>query len=320
MDGLLTGSFQSKRLRSLLLGACAALAVLPAAAAIGQDGFGQEFDQSLHDLLPEHIKQSGRIVAAGNFDNPPSLYADVNDPTRPLGVAPDLSAAIGEILGVEFQWQNVAWPGQLPGLDAGTFDVLWGQISVTAQREREVLDLVPWSQEILSFLTLKENAGEFSDQWADACGKTLSVALGSIYVSVLADVNARFCEGAGLPAVVINEYQGNEETAIRSGQVDAALDHYTVLKRIAEELPDVYEAIPLSLEQSYEVYPGMAGIGAKKENAGLSQAIAGALDILYQNGTWAQILEDNDSDNMPDARLIRVNALTGTPAGEVSPQ
>lgn len=300
--------------------AAIAATVLCATAAIAQDIPPQKLSQELHDMLPERIRSSGVVNVAGSFDNPPGLYADIASADRPLGVAPDLSKAIGEILGVEFQWRNTQWPGQLPGLDAGTFDAVWGQISVTAQREREVLDIIPWAEHTLAFLVQTGNPSGISD-WATACGHSVGVSLGSIFVKTLTDASAKYCAAAGKPAIEIREFQGNEEPAVRSGQIDAVIDSSSVLTRMAENLPDVFEAVVMPEDQSKEFYPGLGGIGIKKENAGLATAMAAALKILHENGTWTIIGERNKSvREIPGIELVKVNALTGTPAGEVVKQ
>lgn len=296
--------------------AVALMAGLMATGAVyAQDVPSQEVNEELRDLLPDSIKEAGAIVAAGAFDNPPSIFADLNDPDRAVGVAPDLSRAVGEILGVEIDWRNTQWPGQLPGLDGGTFDILLGQISVTAQRERELIDLIPWSQNGLGFLVLEGNPTNISG-WASVCGQVVGVSLGSIFVETLTNASAKYCEGA--EPIEYKEYQGNEEPALRAGHVNAVLDGHSVMEQMAAGIPGV-EAVQIPTEESFEMYPGLTGVAVKKENPGLSQAIAGAMQILHDNGTWQAIAEKYDaSADIPSRDLVRINALTDTPVGEIA--
>ncbi|MDF0602449.1 transporter substrate-binding domain-containing protein [Psychromarinibacter sp. C21-152] len=292
-----------------------AVGLLSAGAIHAQDTPAQDVDTELRDLLPADIKEAGTIVASGAFDNPPAIFADVNDTSVAKGIAPDLSHAMGEILGVTFEWRNTQWPGQLPGLDAGTFDVVWGQISVTEQRERELIDLVPWYQSGIGFLVEEGNPSEVSD-WESLCGQIVGVSLGSIFVDVVKNASAKYC--ADSAAIRINEYQGNEEPALRSGQVNAVMDTYTVLTQMADAIPGV-EAVELPQEQSFEFFPGLAGIGVSKEDPGLSKALAGALRSLHENGTWQAIAERYDAGaDVPPLDLVKVNALTDTPVGEMA--
>ncbi|MBE2278437.1 MAG: transporter substrate-binding domain-containing protein [Rhodobacteraceae bacterium] len=257
------------------------------------------------------------IVVAGNFDNPPGLFADMNDPWKPLGVAPELSAAMGEILGVEFEWRNTQWPGQLPGLDAGTFDLAWGQITVTEQREREILDVIPWAVHSLGLLVPEGNP-EGITNWSSACGHSVAVAPGSIFVNILHSASDAHCVSAGLQPIIVREYQGDEVTSIRSGQAEAALDSHTVLHRMAEGMGQ-FGAVELPYEETRE-YSGMAGIAMKKEDVGLANALVGALRVLHENGTWMQIANGHDAQvDVPALDQVAINVLSGTPAGTVAP-
>lgn len=314
-----------KNLRLTLIAAAAATGLVLAGCSSAEpeapaDDAGSEtaegaFNQELHDLLPDHVKDSGVVKVAGAFDNPPNLYVDVNDADVALGVAPDLSAAISEIIGVDFEWVNTQWPGQLPGLDAGTYDAIWGQVSVTEERELGIIDLIPFSQHGLGWLVPAGNPEGFSG-WESACGKKVGVTVGSIFTEVLANVSADICESAGLPAIDVSEFQGSEHSAILAGNIDAGIDANTVMQSTAESQAD-FDAIEIPSEESFAFYPGLAGIGISKANPGLSEAIAGAMQILYENGTYQEIMDANDaSDDLPSEELIRVNALTQTPAGE----
>lgn len=310
-----TTKFLKGELRSATGIALVSIALCSGSVALAQDGFGQELRQDLRDTLPEDILESNTIVAAGAFDNPPALYADVTDTRRALGVAPDLSHAIGEILGVEFEWRNTQWPGQLPGLDSGTFDVVWGQITQTAERERELLDLVPWSQNTLGFLVEEGNPEGITD-WESACGHRIAVSLGSIFVDLLGRVSEDVCAPQDLEPIVIREYQGHEVTGIQSGQADAAMDIYSVLDGMAEGMGG-FEAIEIPAEVAREYYAGFSGVATSKENPELALAIAEALRILHENGTWQMIADSHNAGNeVPMLADVRVNPLSDTPAGE----
>lgn len=270
---------------------------------------------ALQALLPQKVKDAGLLNIAGSFDNPPGLYADINDATKAVGVAPDLAKAVGELLGVKTVWHNTPWPGQLPGLYGGTFDIVWGQLSVTKEREEDVLDLTPWVQHGLGFLVQGGNPDQISD-WASLCGKSVALALGSIFIKTITAASDVYC--AGKDPIIPREYQGNEEPAVRSGQVNAMIDTSSTVKGIAAASNGTFDVAILPEVQSREFYPGLAGVAIDKKNPELTHAVYGALRELYDNGTWAAISKKYGTvDEIPASDMMKVNALSGTPIGVV---
>ncbi|GGA70823.1 hypothetical protein GCM10011490_21830 [Pseudoclavibacter endophyticus] len=310
------------RISSRALSGIAAASLLLLAGCAGQSeaegpGETQDFSQELHDMLPEHIRAAGVISVAGAFDNPPNLYADTTDTTKANGIAPDLAEAMGELLGVEFQWVNTQWPGQLPGLDAGTYDLIWGQASVTEEREREIIDLIPYTQTVLGWLVPAGNPLDLSG-WESACGKRIGITVGAIFAEILADASEDYCTSQGQPAIEVSEFQGSEHTAILSNNIDAGIDSYPVLSGTANEHPDDFTAVQMPEDESFEYYSGLAGIGISKQNPELANALAEAMLVLYENGSLESIYAEYDAvDQIPDTELIGVNPLTQTPAGEI---
>lgn len=275
-----------------------------------------QFNQELHDMLPDSVKQAGRVLAAGAYKAPPVLHASEADVERAAGLAPDLSAAIAEILGVEFEWRNVPWPGQIPGLQSGNFDVLWGQISDTPQRERELFDIVPFNQYRIGVLTRKSSDLEITGL-ENLCGLSIAVGVGSSFVTELSTANEIYCLANEHQAVVVREYSDIESPALLSGQVDAVMIPYGVARQMAERLPDV-EAVALPLTETTPIFATIQGIATAKNNANLSSAIAGALQILHENGRWEEIAESHGlAEDIPEIEIIKTNPLTNTPDGSV---
>ena len=79
----------------------------------------EKFDQALHDKLPKEIRDSGKIVVGGAFESLPLLNTNPADATKPVGVAPLLTKAMSEVLGVDMEFKNTAFPGQLPRSPVG---------------------------------------------------------------------------------------------------------------------------------------------------------------------------------------------------------
>lgn len=282
------------------------------------NGSALEFNQELHDMLPDAIRESGEIAAAGAFANPPFLAADLNDATQPVGIAPDITDAMETILGVEFVWNNTQWPGQLPGLEAGTFDIVMGQVSVTAEREEGIIDLVSFFQDGLGFLVPVGNPEGISN-WESVCGLKVGTSLGSLYVASMNYASEQHCEPAGLPPIEPAEYQDQAgyKSALLAGNIDATIDAFSGVLASAEADPEFLDAVRLPDEEAHEFEPGLRGIGVNKSNPGLTQALGEALQIIVDSGVYDEILANNGLDyGLPGEGFFGVNPLTGTEPGE----
>lgn len=294
---------------TLLLGACSS----GAEGDTGEQESDIAVNEKLRDMLPERILDSNTVVIGGSFDNPPVLYADESDATKPAGVAYDLSVAIGKVLGIEPDWRNTQWAGQLPGLDSGALDIAWGQASVTEEREREQYDMIPFYLAPLAVLVSEGNPKEITS-FESMCGATTGGSTGSVFEFYVGQANEKFCTPNGKPEITYKSFNGTEEVALSSGTIDGVIDAWPVLSTEAKGMKGV-EAVKLSDADQFDT--GLVGITFSKDEPKLSAAFSAALQQLWDDGVYQEILKKNE---VPDATLERdqlsVNVLTGTPAGE----
>ena len=274
------------------------------------------FDQSLQDLLPDAIKSAGVISFGGLWETPPTLSVDPADPTKPAGIAPDIAVLFGEILGVDVEWQNLQWPAQLPGLQAGSVDVLFGQVSVTAEREQSVVDLIPYAVRSQSLLVAAGNPHDI-EGIGSLCGLTIAVPIGSTQSERVTAISQSACEAAGKPAIILSEYQGGAAAiqALRAGTVDAWMD--TTPNIEATTASDTATFAAVRVPES-EIPTEYSGIAISKDNPGLTEAIAGALKILVEKDLYEPIWKAYDTTSALTLQDIAINPLTGTPVGEMA--
>ena len=322
---MLTRFWNGARARrtTLTLAGVAALALVATGCASSDGGQpdapGGEalFSQELHDLLPEAIQDAGVLSFGGLWETPPILSVDEADPTKPAGIAPELAAKLGEVLGVDVEWQNLAWPAQLPGLQSGSVDVLFGQVSVTEEREQSVVDLVPFQKRSYGLLVADGNPKKIS-RLADLCDLTIAVPIGSNQSKRIAAINESDCVGAGKPAITMNEYQGASAAiqALRGGTVDAWIDTYPNIADVVSTQDDAFDGFALPTD---EVPTEYSGIAVSKDNPGLTEALAGAMRLLVENGAYAAAYDGVElgTDDFTIDEIV-INPLTGTPAGEMA--
>ncbi|GAA5058737.1 ABC transporter substrate-binding protein [Thermocatellispora tengchongensis] len=286
-------------------------AVSPAAAPAAA------FDQALHDLLPDRIKQSKQIVFGALWETPPIIGIETGDTSKPVGITPDLAVAMGEVLGVTPVWKNLQWPAQLPGLQSGNVDALFGQVSDGKERE-QVIDLVQFYRSPMALLVKSGNPRGVKSM-SDTCGMKIGVPTGSQQEAVVKGNSEKFCTGQGKPAIVPVGYPGAQGAivAIKGGTVDAWMDASASTRVIAKE--SGFESVTLPDEQVDAYMERGVAIAVSKAQPGLTNALAGALGKLARSGAYQKVMDKWESgDAALPAEDIKVNAYTGLPAGQGS--
>lgn len=270
------------------------------ASADADSGASKPADSStapLHDQLPQRIQDAGEIIVANPLSNPPYAYRDTDGKTL-LGNAPDLAKALEPILGVKFQWQDTPFPGLIPGLQSKKFDMIWGSITDTKEREK-TLDFVNYAKDGAVLLVTAKNPKDISDI-ESLCGLTASALSGSIQVELLTEQSAQ-CTADGEEAVTVKEFGSvpDAQVAIRSGQADvffagmgAALYQVATAKNSSGD-PEFARVGPVYKAQVY-------GAGFRKDDTELRDAIQAGIKQLVEDGTYDEIM---DTYGMKDAAV-----------------
>jgi polar amino acid transport system substrate-binding protein len=282
--------------------------------AAAEPAGSQAVDQELVDLLPEDIQESKTISFGALWETPPIISVDPSDTKTPIGITPDLAAAVSEILGVTPEWQNMQWPAQLPGLQAGNVDVLWGQVSDSKEREESVADIIAWAQSPLALLVASGNP-EGIEALGDACGLKVAVPIGSQQSAAVEGVSGTACEGQDPIEAV--EYPGAQQAivALKAGSVDAWFDSASAIREAADA--GGFDVVPLEQDEIGDYMQTISGVAIAKEQPGLTQAIHGALVQLAESGEYQEILEKWEvPDNALPVEEIKINGFTGIEAGE----
>lgn len=277
-----------------------------------------KFDQALHDKLPKEIRDSGKIVVGGAFESLPLLNANPADATKPVGVAPLLTKAMSEVLGVNMEFKNTAFPGQLPGLQSGTLDVLMGQISDTAVREKTIADMVPWYISHLGVALPADNPNHITSDLGSLCGLKTAIVAGAFFKPMLEGASHKYCTSQGKPAIKLAEFgdASGGFTSVRSGQNDLYFESALSTRDLAKDSGGALKAIEMDYEQTKEYDAGLYGIAVSKDNPGLTEAILGAFKAIEADGTVADALAKYDAKQgaVPKDE-ITINPLTKTPVG-----
>ena len=121
-----------------------------------------EQDDAIADMLPADIKDAGVVRVASGVSFPPMEFFDTDNETV-LGFDADLGKALGEVLGVEFEFHNTNFDGIIGGLDADRYDL--ALTSMIDKKERQgTVDFVDYLNSGLAFMTLKDNPEGLTDR------------------------------------------------------------------------------------------------------------------------------------------------------------
>src|SRR5690606_17180390 len=123
-----------------------------ASAAAAQDLPEVTMDQSLHDRLPQKIRDAGSMISVNNGSFPPY---EIVEGTKMTGASADMTDALGKLLGVEIRHETVGGlPALLTGVNSGRYQFAFGPVGDYKPRQ-ENNDFVDWVQEFVVFAVKK---------------------------------------------------------------------------------------------------------------------------------------------------------------------
>lgn len=239
-------------------------------------------DEAIAATLPEAIRSAGTVRVASGVSFPPMEFFDTDNKTV-LGFDADLGAALGQVLGVKFDFQNTNFDGIIGGLDAGRYDLSLTSMIDKKSRQTTV-DFIDYLNSGVAFMVKKGNPKGLKDKM-DLCGKTAAVeksATGDLSV----DDITKECKAAGKPAVNKQPFpdQASAVQALQSGRADAVVALDLTLAYNVKQAPNAFE-IPV---KPFGTLP--VGIPVPKKSPELRDAVQAALRKVIDSGTYDQLL------------------------------
>lgn len=258
-------------------GADSSLGVADAEDAGSDDAAGGEGQ----DLLPEEVREAGKVVVAINPEGPPIKFLDEEQELD--GVIVDLIDESTARLGVEVEYAQTTFDGLIPGVMSDRFDMI-ASIGDYAERHDQ-LDLVDYMVKGVSIIVPSGNPDDVSDP-ADLCGLSVTFVRG-IYAGELAEQTSAECEANGEDPIRMMPLESSAATemALQSGQADAEWGDSPEAAYRSEVLPDLYEVAHFE-----EVGP--YGIGFPKDAEDLREAYRTVLLEMAEDGTFEEIMAE----------------------------
>jgi polar amino acid transport system substrate-binding protein len=248
----------------------------------------------LFSKLPAEIQKKKVIEVGTNAEYAPMESVEGG---KIVGVDPDIAAALGKQLGVEFKFTSGAFDGLITAVNTGRYDIAMSSITDNKQRQQglddkgkklgEGVDFVDYFTAGTAIYVKKGNPKGLKSM-DDLCGQTVAVQRGTTYEEAL-NAQSKKCTGAGKKALKIESFENDTEaqTRVKSGGAVAGVNDYPVAVDMAKKA-DGGNAFEV-LDQQYEAAP--FGIVVDKQNTQLRDVLKEAVDAIIKDGSYQKVLE-----------------------------
>ena len=238
---------------------------------------------SLKDLLPQAIRDKGQLVVGSDVAYPPVEFTDTDGKTA-IGIDPDIAAAIGEKLGIKLEFVNGTFDGLIPQLTTSKrIDLIMSAMSDNKKRQATV-DFVDYFSAGTSIIVKKGNPAKINGL-DDFCGKTVALQRGTTQDDV-AEAQKTKC---GSNKLTILKFDTDPEALqqIKTGRAVADMNDFPVAAYNAKTSGggNDFEVVGEQIEA------GPYGIGVRKEDTQIRDALQKALQAIIDNGEYAKVLE-----------------------------
>ena len=248
-------------------------------AGCGSSSNESTTSESKEDTSLTDVQAAGHFTLGLDADFAPMGFTDDNGEI--VGFDIDLAKAVGEKMGVDVEVKPIDWDSKDMELSSGKIDVIWNGFSITDERRQEVLFSNPYLSTKQSIVVKK---GSDITKKADLAGKKIALQDSSTSEDALKADTATY-ESVGDDN--ISRFKENSQVLMEvdSGRADAAvIDEVFVRYYLQKEnLLDKYTVLEEGFDE--EDY----GVGGRKGDYALTEAINKALDECKADGTTSEI-------------------------------
>ena len=232
-----------------------------------------------------NLLKDGELRILTNPIYPPMEFVNPDSGTID-GFDVDLANAVAKKLNLTTVFVTSAFQELQSGLQTGRADMIISGMSdnVNAQASMDFVDYIT-SGPIL--FTINANADKYK-QASDLCGKTVAGSRSTCFGDNVKDWSAANCEAKGKPAI---KFEGTADSnaarlGMKQGRYDAVVQGIETIAYQMKLEPDTFILVgdPLLSNDTF-------GMGFKKDNTALRDAVATAFDEVIKDGTYDEILK-----------------------------
>jgi cystine transport system substrate-binding protein len=225
------------------------------------------------DLL-DSVKSAGVLKVGMEGTYPP--FNSRNSAGQLEGFDVDVAKAVAARLGVKPEFVTTEWSGIIAGLEAGKFDVIVNQVTITPER-KQVLDFSqPYTYSAAQLIQRADDKRQFTALTDFKGDKKIGATLGTNYDQMVKAV----------PGINANTYPGAPEKLrdLVSGRIDATLDDRLMVPYIIKT-----SNLPIRAGATLKGANQEMGIPFRKGNPKFAKALNDALKGMRQDGTLHKI-------------------------------
>lgn len=246
-------------------------------------------ESKAYDLLPQAIKDSKVIKVAMTSTAPPYAYADPGSTTF-KGMVPELAAEAEKHLGgVKLQIVDTPYPNQVPSLQSGKVDLVWGAIADTPEREK-VLDLVDYMRSAAAPMVRQAEPLTIT-QNSDFCGHTVGTVKGGDLQTFLENQQKECRASGSTMKPMFYDSSAGATAALQAGQIDTLLGIDMLQREIARTAGDgkIFEMV------DHKIVPTVYGVAFNPGQSELEAAMAEAIKQVMDSGAYDRIFKAYDA-------------------------
>lgn len=227
------------------------------------------------DSSLQAVKEKGKLVLGLDDAFPPMGFR--NDDNQIVGYDIDLAREVAKRLGVQLVTQPIDWNAKEQELNTGKIDCIWNGFTITDERKKAMTFTKPYLRNAQVVVVKK---GSSYTTLASLKGKTVGLQAGSSAAGALEGAKEF---RASLKQVV--EFKDNltalMDLEIRG--VDAVVMDLIVAEDNIKRSGKAYSILKESLA------PEVFGVGFRKDDLALRDAVQGALESMAKDGTLAKV-------------------------------
>ena len=238
--------------------------------------------QSARIPAPAALAGKGVINYCATIDNPPRAYFD--EKQQPIGFEVELGTEIASRMGLKVNWVQLKFPGLVPALQAQQCDAIMQELFIRAER-LEIIDMVPFSRTGQQ-IVVRRSDNSLGAGLEDLSGKKVAVPNGTTIHNLAVEANKKL-KDLGKPEINLVVLPTTTDTVqqLATSQVDAVGTTSTAGAYYVRLRPNDFKAKgdPFGLIGT--------GIGIRKGNTDLTNAVKRSLDSLVADGSYKKLIE-----------------------------
>ncbi len=227
------------------------------------------------DFSLQTVLEKGEFTVGLDDSFPPMGFRDEDGNLTGFDV--ELAQAVAEHIGVKATLQAIDWKAKELELDSGNIDMIWNGYTITPERQEAVLMSNPYMENKQVIVVPADSAIK---TLADLAGKKVAVQDGSSAQEAIAS-------NEELAASIAEQIDFKDNVTalmdVSSGQTDALAVDLVVANYYLAKDPGKYVILEETLA------PEQYGIGFRKADQALHDAIMMALSAMKEDGTAAEV-------------------------------